>query len=213
MRRQHGLTLIEVLVALALFALIGSAAYQLLLATTTTRERLQTQSAALEQWQRTLWLLQQDVEQLQRQDLPDLPRHQPYLRVEDEGRRLTLVRGGHGNPLERPRSHLQRVQYRIDQHPHRERRDSPWHGDSQRYLLRLSWTGLEGPFGDETALVQALLPEPALFQVEVLGEQQLYRNWPPATRRQGAAEEQPRALQARLHGAEGMEVVRWLRLF
>lgn len=118
---QQGFTLVEVLVTMAIFAIIGIASFQVLNQMVHTEEQSQTQRQQLEQMQFTQLMMQQDIRQMVAK--PTRPSgvelsHQ-YLSsdpayFDSEGGVLAFVRSGFDNPGNGlPRSELQPVLYRL----------------------------------------------------------------------------------------------------
>ena len=62
--RARGFTLLELLVAISIFALIGIASYRVLTGVMQTDERLAVRQQHMRSVNRALWILQQDIEQL-----------------------------------------------------------------------------------------------------------------------------------------------------
>ena len=117
-RRQRGFTLIEILVALAVFAILAALAYGALSQTLTSAELLNERMDRLQAVQRTVRLLTQDFMQLTprpvRDELGD--NFEPALQTSlISGFALEMTRGGWNNPIVLPRATLQRVAYRIEE--------------------------------------------------------------------------------------------------
>lgn len=213
MRRQRGLTLLEVMVALTIFALIGVASYQVLASAVAARDIQQRHRTELAELQRALWVLQRDVEQWQRREVRsnDVNQPDPALMVEENGARLRLTSSGRRNPLELQQSPLLRVRYRLAQHPERDDSESPYFEDEELYLLREVWFDIDGLRTDPADLTQALLPGSDYFSVEVLTDRGRYRQWPPA-HRSGSTPPEPKALIISLEHPRYGKVERWLAL-
>src|SRR5690606_1161954 len=117
--RTAGFTLMEVMVAITIFSLIGIASYRVLSSVTAAHSRLATGGEQLRGANRAFWLLQQDLEQLAQRPVRDAAgAMQPWLRVDNNAELpLQLTRAGRANPLELPRSNLQRIAWRVAPHP------------------------------------------------------------------------------------------------
>jgi len=213
MRRARGFTLVEVMVALGIFALIGIASYRVLSSVSQADERLKAHGEELRAINRAFWLMQQDMEQLAQRPVraPD-GSEQPWLRVTQDDPPLQFTRTGRSNPLGLPRSDLQRVMYRVDRHPDHERVGSPYYHDERHYLLRYSWPMLDGAGDWSQALVQVILPDIDKLSVTVLTKNGPQLQWPPE-QSGGQAPEIPLALQLRLTHAEWGEVQRTYKVF
>jgi general secretion pathway protein J len=114
--RLRGFTLIEVLVALAIFAILAALAYGTLNQTLASAEMLGERMTRLHAVQNTIRQLDQDFMQLAprpvRQSLGIS--FDPALRTDySSGYLLELTRAGWSNPSGRPRGTLQRVAYRL----------------------------------------------------------------------------------------------------
>ena len=206
--RARGFTLLEVLVAISIFALIGIASYRVLSGVMQTDERLALRQQRMHSLNRALWILQQDIEQLVPRGVRTadgaLSSKPNYLLVDNSAALpLQFTRGGRSNPLGLPRSSMQRVAYCIDHHPDYEKLDSPfYHDDEHRFLLRYSWPMLDGSGAKETAQVQILLPDMDKMTVSVLTQHGPESLWPPQTQ----SNDPPLALQLELTSKEGESV-------
>ena len=108
--KQQGFTLLEVVVAIALFSLLGLASYQLLDRVMRSDQRIGLHEQQLRDLQRAMSLFERDLVQARRQPLVDDPSHSQALLSQPDG--LRLVRGGWSNPLEHARSNLLQVSHR-----------------------------------------------------------------------------------------------------
>lgn len=191
-----GFTLLELLVALAVFAIIAVAAYSGLQSVLSTRAALEIQAERLNQLQMAFYFLERDIEQAAARSVRDeFGQRRPALQNNTDGYTLVLTRNGWDNPLQRPRASLQRVAYRLD----------------ESRLIRLYWDKLDlGGFerGREAVL---------LDQVEALEMRFLDRSggwvgqWPPAENA-GGLDTLPLALEWRLTLSDWGEITRLFRL-
>lgn len=119
-RAQLGMTLIEVMVATAILATIATISYQTLNITIESKEVVEAKLKELSRVDRAWLLLEADFKNAlgyaKRQALgPGSGELLPPLVVERNGDyALVLLRGGHANPLNLPRSELIRVGYRVE---------------------------------------------------------------------------------------------------
>lgn len=115
---RNGFTLIEVLVSLAVFAILAALAYGVLNQTLASAEMLSDRMNRLQAVQRTMRIVSEDFVQLAprpvRQELGD-NYAAALLTSFESGFALELTRGGWRNPLALPRSTLQRAAYRIEE--------------------------------------------------------------------------------------------------
>lgn len=115
MTRQQGMTLIELLVALAMFALIALAGQRLLSTAVDVRRQGQAHAQQLQQLGRAMALLESDLEQaiVRPLQLADGSAEPALLSLAD-GNGLQFTRAGWDNPLQHARSNLQRVRWWAD---------------------------------------------------------------------------------------------------
>ena len=113
--RQSAFTLIEILVALFIFALIALISGQLLSRTINAQEQLQDRGDRLAQVNRAMQILQRDILQLTHRSIRSadgLDELAPLI-VNTDGY-IELTRVGWRNPLQHRRSEMQRISYRLD---------------------------------------------------------------------------------------------------
>jgi general secretion pathway protein J len=116
-RRQQGFTLLELIVAVAIFGIVSALAYTGLDAVIRQQEIVNVSTDRLRSVQYTMRRLMQDFAQVQPRPVrEELGEGWKYALLAD-GRNLEqveLTRAGWRNPLGRPRSSLQRVAYRVE---------------------------------------------------------------------------------------------------
>lgn len=180
MRRQGGFTLLEVLVAIAIFALMYVLAQQFFSKMLTARDRLETEAVRLSAQQRTLLLMTQDIEQLiARPTRGRLGDSLPALLGRPHALEFTHL--GWANPFSlQHRSRLQRVRYVLYDHQ----------------LIRRHWPALDVNVGTrpvDTLLLDkvASLQFRYLTRDEASGRWQWQARWPDAANLQEAALLQP----------------------
>ena len=199
-QKVHAFTLIEVLVSLAIFAILAALAYGALSQTLDSAELLNDRMDRLQAIQRTMRLLSEDLQQLSprpiRDELGD--GFGPALDTGfQSGFALELTHGGWSNPIVLPRSTLQRSAYRIEEDE----------------LIRYHWMVLDRTLANEPRSV-ALLDgvESILFRfLEANGE--WTEQWPPSNR-PGAlgARQRPRAVEIILTLTGEGEITRLLEV-
>lgn len=137
-RSPRGFTLIEVLVAMAIFGVLAALAYGALSRTLMSAELLESRSARLEALQRTLRFLAQDFQQLAprpvREQLGDVVSPALVTDVQSDFA-VELTHGGWSNPAALPRGTLQRVAWRLQEDE----------------LVRYYWTTLDRTLDNEPA--------------------------------------------------------------
>tara|TARA_E500000178_G_scaffold354659_1_gene424419 strand:- start:1813 stop:2406 length:594 start_codon:yes stop_codon:yes gene_type:complete len=141
-RASSGFTLIEILVALLIFAVIGLLSSQLLTRSLDARGHLDERGERLAQVHRAMQIVQRDLLQLASRPVrAERDERLSSLIISDEGV-LEMSRLGWRNPLGHARSSIQRVSYRLQ--------------DDK--LIRGYWPVLDRPEGLEPA-VQTLLED------------------------------------------------------
>ncbi|MCY4213973.1 MAG: type II secretion system minor pseudopilin GspJ [Gammaproteobacteria bacterium] len=120
LRHRGGFTLVEVLVALAVFAVVGLMSAQLMSRTLANHEILGERSKRLAEVQRAMLILKRDLMQVSSRSVRDLFGDPlPPVMIGADGM-MEFSRAGWRNPLNSPRAEMQRVAYRIhEDHLHR----------------------------------------------------------------------------------------------
>ena len=166
MIRQKAFTLIEVLVALAIFGILSALAYGALSQTLLSAEMLNERMDRLQAIQKTMRHLSQDFIQLAprpvRLELGDSlgPALQSDLRSEYA---VELTRGGWSNPVALPRGTLQRAAYRLEEDE----------------LVRYYWTVLDRTLSNEPIAVTILDGVEGLKLSYLLDNGDSIEQWPP----------------------------------
>jgi general secretion pathway protein J len=167
-RAQKAFTLIEVLVAFAIFGILAAFAYGALSQTLLSAEMLGERMDRLQAIQKSVRYLSQDFLQLAprpvRQELGDS--FNPALQT-DFGSEfaLELTHGGWGNPVALPRGTLQRTAYRLE--------------DDE--LVRYYWTVLDRTLSNEAIGVTILDGVESLLFRYLLDSGDWIEQWPPPT--------------------------------
>jgi len=158
-----GFTLLELLVALTIFAVIATLAYSGLNTVLTTRLQIERHTNQLAQLQMTFARLGRDIEQYLprpiRNEYGDLqPAFQGTVTT------LELTCAGWRNPAQQPRSSLQRVAYQV----------------VDNTLWRIYWPVLDRA-QDTKPLRTSLLKDVSEIRLRFLDElQQWHEEWPPS---------------------------------
>lgn len=134
-RRPGGFTLLELIVVLAIFAVLSVMAYGGLASVLTARAHVAQALERTSALQKGYLRLRNDFQQLRARPVRDgYGESQPALLVQPDDT-VEFTRSGWRNPLSQPRSALERVAYRVD--------------DGR--LLRLSWRVLDRAQDSEPA--------------------------------------------------------------
>jgi general secretion pathway protein J len=164
--RQKAFTLIEVLVAMAIFAILSALAYGTLSQTLLSAEILSDRMDRLQALQRTMRMLTDDLHQLSprpvRDELGD--NFGPALSTGfQSGFAIELTRSGWNNPMVLPRSTMQRAAYRIEEDE----------------LVRYHWNVLDRTLSNEPVSVVLLDRVESLQFRFFQGDGEYIDQWPP----------------------------------
>jgi general secretion pathway protein J len=177
---QKGFTLLEVLIALSIFALMGVVSFRVLMSTIDAQAIGDERSQQLTQFQKTLSIIDRDLTQIVLRDVRNEIAISESVEVAQTDYAVEFTRGGWRNPLKLSRSSLQRVAYDLGLHPQSEDSESPFYNDETIYLRRHYWRELDRT--EDTELVtQVLLPDVDDFTVAIIAEQGRFDRWPLTT--------------------------------
>ncbi len=206
---QRGFTLLEVLLAVAITALIGVTSAQLLRSVIDTKQGTDIRSEKLASLQRFNMVISRDIEQLINRTIRDeYGDTQESLRIDDGDYAVEFTRSGWRNSpvASDPRSELQRVAYRTEEidsevcEPAYLRLQS-WGviEPEGECLVRYFWPVLDRST-DSEPLAQVVLEQIDDLRVEVLVEERTadrdetsvadsdwYDSWPPVTSGSGSS--------------------------
>ncbi|MFT5209699.1 MAG: general secretion pathway protein J [Flavobacterium sp.] len=114
MRYVKGFTLLEIMVAMSIFALIGLGASQMLRSIITSHERTQSTMEVLASFSKALTIIQRDFNQVVHRPVRDnFGDSLPSFMVNSGDNLIELSRTGWNNPLGLTRSGIQRVAYNV----------------------------------------------------------------------------------------------------
>lgn len=161
---QRGFTLLEVLIAITITAVIGLGSWQLLNTAIRAYELSQANLQSLSQLQRAQLNISRDFTQLVPRAIRDeYGDYQPALKTEDGFYLVELTRAGWRNPLQERRSELQRVAYELSD------------GD----LLRHHWKVLDRA-QDSVPTTRRLLSDVESVSISFLNTSRAWLDeWPP----------------------------------
>lgn len=162
---QKGFTLFEMLVALTVFAVVSAMVYGGQVAVLKAKEGTERQALFLKQLQGAMMMLERDLgQQVLRPVRDEFGDSQLPLITADFGEyQIILTRAGWQNPLNLPRSTLQRVAYGIE----------------DEKLVRYSWRTLDRAQGSEPDKLALLAPVHALKLRYLNRKREWSESWPP----------------------------------
>ncbi len=197
MSRQRGFTLMEMLVALGIFAVIGVLSSQLLRQTIDVSEVLMDRGDRLVEVQRAMNVMSRDFQQIVTRTVRDEFGDTSGHVVLDQFGVLKFTRMGWSNLLNRPRSTLQRVEYLL----------------TDGVLTRRYWPVLDRTESTEP-IDQELLTEIEELEFELIDVNNLeHISWPPLLDNIDGSEPVPVAIQLTMNVEPFGEVSRlWLLL-
>jgi len=200
-----GFTLLELLIAIALFALLGLGTYRMLEAVLRSDEAVRAQELQLRELSRAVWAFERDLQQVIGRPIRDGFGDERnafigQLGGEDGAPVLELTRAGWRNPTGLRRSNLQRVRWRL----------------AGQNLERVYWVVLDRDVDSEPR-VQRVLENVQGLQLRYLDEEAVWHEeWPPFDFGRGspedAAERLPLGLELSLQHARYGRIARLLRL-
>jgi len=196
--RNSGFTLIEVLIAMAIFAVLAVLAYGGLNSVIRSKEQTEASLTRLRQLQLTMSKLQRDIEQITDRDGRDEFGGILYRLSSraDSDLLLEFTRNGWRNPAGLTRSHLQRVAYKLDEDK----------------LIRLSWPYVDRA-QDSQAIETTLIDNVKEVKVRFYNGTEWQANWPDAdTLTSGAPVTLPRAVEVTLELNDWGKIIRIFRV-
>ncbi len=168
-KHHRGFTLIEVVIALAVFAVVGTLAFTGLNSILKHQSELQERSDQIKDLQLALKYLERDISQIIARPVRDqYGDRQPGFSA-DEDSIMSFTYSGWRNPAGLSRSHLQRVAYEISSD-----KDS-----NKQELIRHSWNRLDGAIIEDARSIP-ILQDIQELEWKFLNRGSVWENrWPP----------------------------------
>jgi len=200
MKRPAGFTLIEVLVAMAIFAIIAILAYSGLDSVVNSKNRTEASMQRLQQLQMAMLTLTSDLQQLSDRNGHDaLGGRLINLTTQNSDYIVSFTRSGWRNPTMQLRSTLQRVAYYQDEDK----------------LMRVYWPQVDRAI-DEQTIEQPLISNIDSLELRFMSKNRQWRDdWPSAsaTASSGAGTfELPLAVEITLKMSDWGEIRRLVRV-
>lgn len=207
-RPARGFTLIEVLIALGITAFVSAIAYTSLSTVITGVERTRETSRRVVEVNRAWSIISRDLRQFVPRPVRDEFGEEEPAMVGGPAARfaLSLTRTGWHNPADQPRSHLQRVNYRLED-------EALWR-DTYAVLDRAGDTEprevvlLEGVEQLQLLFLGSLGELEAAGDSTALDTRNWVENWLPDSSQPGQPLEPPLAIEVRLQLADWGEMRR-----
>lgn len=161
--RDQGFTLIEMVVAVAIFAVVGVLAYGGLNQVLQSQEHIQDSAKRLKNLQLTFRYFERDMGQMINRSILNQYGDPQQALVGNEDKAVSFTHSGWRNPANLVRSKLQRVTYEL----------------SENTLTRYTWAHLDGAIAEEFFTTD-LLDDVESFTMRYLDRNnQWHATWPP----------------------------------
>ncbi|EGG99339.1 General secretion pathway protein J [gamma proteobacterium IMCC2047] len=198
-RYLHGFTLLEVLIALSIFSLIGLAAYRMLDIVILSQAKVTAHQQQIRTLERAMHIISHDFSQLVARPVRDNYGESLAPLVTDQGSFLVeFTRQGWRNPLQLPRSQLQRVAYELGSEP-ASTNDQYQQMNRTVHLLRHYWTVLDRA-QESTPRTQVLMRNIDDLQLLYMDhEGQWQSEWRQAPLTSNASKPLPRAVMLKIN--------------
>lgn len=198
-KMQTGFTLIELIISMAIFALLSLMAYGGLETVIRNKEITELSMHRLNQLQLTLTKMHRDLEQISDRDARDELGGKLIKLAAGQGDDLLIqfTRNGWRNPAKLNRSHLQRVAYKLDEDK----------------LIRMSWPYVDRA-ADDQVIETLLIDNIKDVQLRFLDDSNSWHDsWPRLdTQSSGVAVSQPMAIEVTLEMNDWGEIKRVFRV-
>lgn len=195
---SNGFTLIEVIIAMSIFAILAVLSYTGLQSVINSKTGTETELKRLQQVQMTMLTLSTDMYHLSNRDGHDaLGSTLARLSAQDNDYIIEFTRNGWRNPTEQARSTLQRVAYQLDEDK----------------LIRIYWPHIDRA-DDDTRVERTLITNIESLEFRFLDEKNEWQsNWPVASvQASGTPASLPVAVELTLKMNDWGEIKRLIRI-
>lgn len=196
--KSAGFTLIEVIIAMAIFAILATLSYAGLQSVIDSKTNTEASLERLQQLQMSMLSISSDMQQLSNRDGHDaLGGILNKLSTQDPDLIVSFTRSGWRNPASQRRSTLQRVAYHLDEDK----------------LIRIYWPYVDRA-NDEQRIEQILINNIESFEIRFLdNKNQWHDNWPTANALTSSNPvELPNAVEVTLNMHDWGEIKRLIRV-
>ncbi len=160
---SRGFTLIEMVVATAIFAIVSIVAYDGLNRVLKNQEHIQDSAERLKNLQLTFRYFERDISQVIDRSILNQYGDSQHAFVGNEDKAVSFTHSGWRNPANLARSRLQRVTYEV----------------SENTLSRFSWAQLDGAIAEEFFKTDLLKDVESLTMRYLDQNNQWHTTWPP----------------------------------
>jgi len=176
--KQQAFTLLEIIIAMAIAALIGVGAMSLLDNATRAHKNIQQQGERFNQIERAFLFLSNDMQQLAPRNFRDEFGDSKNNLTSDDSigkTHLSFTRLGRRNPAGLPRSNLEKLTYLVDDEPPGYLKNDPIL--KSNWLKRISYAYPDGMSVDQ-GLARVLLDDVESLKAEFFDGEQWTDYWP-----------------------------------
>jgi len=181
--QSSGFTLLEVMIAISIFAILSAGAFRLLSGEIELQQRLDQHNQALALWQRGVHRLRADLAQAVPRPVVDAD-NRPQTALIGKQDSISFTRGGWANPMGEARSELQRLSYQLEsaQTPGAAQANSATQAEQAQWLSRHYWRSLDGNDAEQPHR-QFILPfiESISLRYLTADTNTWKTQWPPTT--------------------------------
>ena len=214
---QSGFTLMEVIVAISIFALLGAGSYRVVSGLALSQYILEEKSESTRNLAKAMRIIERDFEQLAQRAIYDEYGLREAAVITEGEYLVEFTRHGVRNPLLKKRSELQRVAYGLVDTLEDDDEQGGNQGELEgQYLVRYLWPVLDRGYKTEPVM-QVLLSGIATLSIEYLDgtqkNQEWFSDWPTATQQSNKGlTDLPKAIRLKIDLAVHGEIERLMQI-